>query len=196
MTLNGAVTAGPVSGATVDVYSVDTATRGLTRIGVATTDSSGRFSVTVTANAPFLCVASGGSYQDEATGGTLSHSAAPLLSSLDDLRPGTFEVFFGTGVEGITLAASINPLTKLASLQAVTASITSAAVFNESGAFAINELVAREFGIGTGVTCALSRHETSQTPMTPLSYKPIPPLRKFALACSSPDFRRSLTSSL
>jgi hypothetical protein len=150
-TLTGLVTAGPVDDATVEVYSVDTGTRALTKVGTTQTTLGGQFSVRVPGPAPFLCIASGGRFRDEATGAILTLAPAPMLQSLDDPRPRTIEVFFGTGIEGTVVPASINPLTKLASIRATTASITSSTVFTEAGAFALNEQVAREFGLGTGL---------------------------------------------
>lgn len=76
----GRVFKGPVSNSTVTVYRLDGATRGA-NVGSATTDADGAFRVPVgTATGPFIVVASGGSFVDEATGVTVQLNSAELTA--------------------------------------------------------------------------------------------------------------------
>lgn len=149
--LSGAVTAGPVRDADVTVYRIDIGTRALTRIGATTTDAAGLYSLVVDGPGPFLTVATGGSFRDEATGATLSLGATTLLRSLDDPRTGAIEVLLGSESAGADQVANVNPLTRLASLRAATASITSATALTDLGVRALTDEVAREFGFAPGV---------------------------------------------
>ena len=59
---------GPVAGATVTAYSISGGAMGA-RIGTATTDASGNFSLSIGSySGPVMLQLSGGTYTDEATG--------------------------------------------------------------------------------------------------------------------------------
>ncbi|NTX67621.1 hypothetical protein HUA74_43940 [Myxococcus sp. CA051A] len=81
--MTGTVIKGRVSGATVRVYLLEQGTTQGPLIATTTTDEAGAFTAGVAAAAgPFVIVASGGSYVDEATG-----NATPLSETLTALVP-------------------------------------------------------------------------------------------------------------
>ena len=76
----GRVIKGNVSGATVTVFRLEGLERGA-QVGAATTDADGAFRVPVgTATGPFLVVAAGGAFVDEATGVTAQLNTAELTA--------------------------------------------------------------------------------------------------------------------
>lgn len=76
----GRVFKGPVKDAAVSVFRLDGLKRGAL-VGSATTDAEGAFRVPVgTSTGPFLVVAAGGSYLDEATGVTIQAGTAELTA--------------------------------------------------------------------------------------------------------------------
>ena len=106
--ISGMVVKGPVGGATVAAYAVENGTMGA-QVGSAPTDPSGAFAVSVGSYAgPVVLQASGGTYQDEATG-----SAMPLLAG--DLMAACLpSVAAGATTSGI----QVTPLTSMAQARA------------------------------------------------------------------------------
>ncbi len=82
--VNGAVVLGPVAGATVNLYALDSDGHQGNRVaGPLTTDAQGDWGVDLGGQpGPFLVVSQGGSYLDEASGATVA--APELLSLLPD----------------------------------------------------------------------------------------------------------------
>ncbi|MDD1749214.1 MAG: hypothetical protein LUO89_04995 [Methanothrix sp.] len=104
-TLTGSVVKGPVSGATVNLFALNSdGTKGAL-IGNANTDSHGNFTVNLTATpqGPILAESSGGSYLNEISGVTETLSSADILTAV--LPAGT------------TMAA-VTPLTHMAATRA------------------------------------------------------------------------------
>lgn len=86
--VSGAVTKGPVAGATVNVYAMDESGQasGEPVAGPIVTGDNGDWSVDVPDNIarPLLVIATGGSYTDEATGGSVDVGERTLSSFLPD----------------------------------------------------------------------------------------------------------------
>lgn len=131
-TISGGVVKGPVTGATVTFFALNTNGSKGAQLGTTTTDSSGNFTVTVTPapTTPFLAETSGGTYVDEATGTTVTLAAADKLTAV--LPAGT-------------TSATVTPLTHIAAAraQALAASGTSLATAVNSS----NTGVASQYGI-------------------------------------------------
>src|SRR4051794_23565919 len=72
-TITGTVVANTVRGATVTIFKIDQATRGLTKLAAVTSDAKGRFEYHggVEATGPFLVIATGGVFSDEASGAAM-----------------------------------------------------------------------------------------------------------------------------
>jgi len=80
--IDGSVTKGPVSHATVTAYAISGGQVG-PQIGTATTDASGHFTMSVGGHAgPLMLKASGGTYQDEATGASMAMAPGDVMTAL------------------------------------------------------------------------------------------------------------------
>jgi len=87
--LSGLVIKGRVSGATVNVYRLTGAERGA-QVATTTTDTEGAFFVGVGAReGPFLLVATGGSFVDEASGATIRLNSDELTALVPSFPVGT-----------------------------------------------------------------------------------------------------------
>ena len=92
-TIAGSVVEGPVSGATVTAYSVMGGIMG-TALGSTSTDANGAFTMPMGANAgPIMLRVTGGTYVDEATGGTVTFTPGQMMTAvLSSLASGTASV--------------------------------------------------------------------------------------------------------
>jgi hypothetical protein len=73
---------GPVANATVTAYAVSGGSPG-GQIGTATTDASGKFSLSIgNYSGPVMLQLSGGSYTDEATGATMNMAAGDVMTAI------------------------------------------------------------------------------------------------------------------
>jgi hypothetical protein len=87
--VSGTVSAGPVGGATVKAYSLNADGTQGALISTATTNSSGKYTLNMSANAgPVVIVASGGSYTEEASGLPVSMGSAQLRVFLPSVSDG------------------------------------------------------------------------------------------------------------
>jgi len=110
-TLSGSVVKGPVTGATVTFYALNADGSRGALLGSTITDGSGNYTITLAPKptTPFLAVASGGSYEDEATGATSTLLAGDQLRAV--LPAGT-------------VRATVTPLTEIATARALTSAAT------------------------------------------------------------------------
>ncbi len=84
--INGVVSAGPVQGATVNVYSLNANGSQQSLLGTATTDSSGKYNLSIPApGGPVVFVASGGSYTEEGSHAAVNLGAAEIRTVLDSI---------------------------------------------------------------------------------------------------------------
>jgi hypothetical protein len=85
--LSGMVSAGPVRNASVKVYKLNSNGSQGDLIGTATTDANGKYTLKVTKshNGPTMIVASGGSYEEEASGETVNLGLAQIRTSLPSI---------------------------------------------------------------------------------------------------------------
>lgn len=144
-TVTGGVHAGVVGRALVSVYAVDRTTGALTLLGSTATDGRGAFRLSFSGQAPFLFVATQGTYPDEATGRT--RSLADLRPArLDEPRAGTLEALAGAGCES-ALTVFLNPLTTLASHRLVERLRVDATALDEPAVAAENRRVADLLGL-------------------------------------------------
>jgi hypothetical protein len=105
-TISGVATKGPVSGATVRAYAINSGVKG-GPLGSAQTDSSGNFTMSVDAySGPIMLQLHGGSYSDEATGMRMN------MLDADDMTCAvpSISVTAGSAITGI----QITPLTSMA----------------------------------------------------------------------------------
>ncbi len=80
--LNGSVTKGPVSNASVTAYAVSGGRAG-SPMGTATTDAGGNFTMSVGSYAgPLMIRASGGSYKDEATAAAMAMAPGDVMTAV------------------------------------------------------------------------------------------------------------------
>lgn len=80
--INGSVTKGPVSNATVSVYAVSGGQVG-SQIATATTDASGNFAMPVGSYAgPLMLKVSSGTYKDEATGASMTMVPGDVMTAV------------------------------------------------------------------------------------------------------------------
>lgn len=93
-TITGSAVEGPVSGATVTAYTVTGGMRGFPVGSTATTDANGAFVMSVpVAGGPLMFQVTGGTYVDEATGGTVTFAPGQVMTSiLSSLASGTASV--------------------------------------------------------------------------------------------------------
>lgn len=84
--VSGAVSKGPINGATVDIYTMAAnGTKGAFVIGGITTDAYGAWNANIPAGktGPFLVIATGGSYVDEYTGATIQMGGNSFQGVMD-----------------------------------------------------------------------------------------------------------------
>jgi hypothetical protein len=125
-TISGVVSAGPVNNANVVAHSINQDGTAGTQLGSAITDNSGKFSLNLSSNSgPILIIASGGSYQEEASGQTVTLGNAQIRTVLSTVENGQ-EV----GVTPITEIAAQSAL----SLIAVNDSVDPETIINNSNA--------------------------------------------------------------
>jgi hypothetical protein len=80
--ISGSVLKGPAANATVVAYAVSGGQPGA-RIGAATADANGNFSMTLdSAGGPVMLQASGGTYRDEATGALMTMPAGDVMTAV------------------------------------------------------------------------------------------------------------------
>jgi len=136
----------PVANATVSVFLVDTGSRTLGRIATGTTDASGHCTVQLTGTGPFLVLATGGTFTDDATGSPFSlGSVRP--GSLDDSRIGVLEAFLGSA--STLTSVNVTPLTTIASRRVCVLTKTDSTQFVETQVALTNQAVCTAIGIGT-----------------------------------------------
>jgi hypothetical protein len=82
-TISGGVMKGPVTGATVTLFSLNADGSNGAKLGTTTTNTNGAFVITLTIapTTPILAEASGGTYVDEATGATVVLTATDKLTA-------------------------------------------------------------------------------------------------------------------
>ncbi|MGE0711503.1 MAG: IPT/TIG domain-containing protein [Planctomycetota bacterium] len=147
--VSGKVVAGPVSGALVRVYRVNT-DRSLTFVGEGTTAADGTYTLDSNGDGPFVVIAGGGTYTDEATGATKSLGGLPAansITSLDALPTGTLTAMLGSGSGSGSQTVSLNPLTSIAARRTIEASKTDPNALSAGSVSTAATDVAREFGI-------------------------------------------------
>ncbi|PIX03575.1 MAG: hypothetical protein COZ77_11015, partial [Gallionellales bacterium CG_4_8_14_3_um_filter_54_18] len=88
--VSGSVIKGPVSGATLTVYALNTDGTYGAVLGTGTTDATGNFSFSLTTphTGPAALVATGGTYTSETTGATVSGAGSSLCAMAIDLSAG------------------------------------------------------------------------------------------------------------
>jgi len=88
--VSGSVIKGPVSGATLTVYALNTDGTYGAVLGTGITDATGNFSFSLTAphTGPAALVATGGTYTSETTGATVSGAGSSLCAMAIDLSAG------------------------------------------------------------------------------------------------------------
>lgn len=104
-TATGTVIDGPISGAIVEVFDFTGNVKGV-KLGTGTSDSSGNYSITLSPRptGPVLVQASGGSYVDDVTGGTVTLGSTDILT----------EVVPASSIASGVLTAHVNPLNHMA----------------------------------------------------------------------------------
>ena len=106
--ISGTVTEGPVSGATVTAWSLNTNGARGNQIGSGQTDANGNFSISMgTHSGPFMLQVSGGTYRDEATGTQMSMGNNVMTCMMPQMSA-------GSPVNGIQVTA----LTSMAQMMA------------------------------------------------------------------------------
>jgi hypothetical protein len=99
---------GPVAGATVTAYAIGNGAMG-TKIGNATTDASGNFSVSIgNYSGPVMLQLSGGTYTDEATGSTMPMASGDVMAT----------VLPTVAANATTTGVMVTPLTSMAQTMA------------------------------------------------------------------------------
>ena len=107
--VSGVVTKGPVGNATVTAYGVSGGQTGA-QIGMATTDASGNFTMSIGAyGGPVMVQASGGSYRDEATGLSMGMAPGDVMTAM---VPGVVAGASSNGVQ-------VTPVTGMAQAMAL-----------------------------------------------------------------------------
>lgn len=102
--ISGAVTKGPVSNAAVTAYGLSGGQMGA-RIGAATTDAAGRFTMSIGSHAgPVMLQATGGMYRDEATGLAMAMAPGDVMTAI---MPGVVAGATSNGVQ-------VTPVTAMA----------------------------------------------------------------------------------
>lgn len=134
--LTGVAMHGPIAGATVRVFALNPNGSLGALQGSTTTDAAGAYSVSLTSNAaPMLLEVSGGSYEDEATGNTLSLPATERLVA---------------AVSGGTQVAAITALTNLAASRALELAAAGAPL--EEAIVAANAGIGQQYNLANIVT--------------------------------------------
>lgn len=106
--ISGVVTKGPVSNATVTAYGLSGGQMGA-RIGTATTDAAGGFTMSIGSHAgPVMLQAMGGMYRDEATGLTMGMGPGDVMTAI---MPGVVAGASSNGVQ-------VTPVTAMAQVLA------------------------------------------------------------------------------
>lgn len=145
--VTGSVAANFVTGATITVFRIDTSTRNLDQLTTTTTDSNGDFSFTVNGGGPFLLVATGGSYTDEATG--MSRSLGSTVpSNLDTITGRQLMAILGTGVIG-NRTTHLSPVTTMATARVAELAKADSDNLNEATVLLIHQQLGGEFGLGS-----------------------------------------------
>jgi hypothetical protein len=107
-TITGAAVKGPVNGATVTAYAINSGVMGA-QIGNGATDAQGDFTVSTGAySGPVMLRMSGGTYTDEATGASMTMQAGDMMTSV---MPQAIASAVMNGVQ-------ITPLTSMAQIRA------------------------------------------------------------------------------
>ncbi|MCO5171198.1 MAG: YCF48-related protein [Planctomycetes bacterium] len=146
-TVSGPVVAGVVANATVRVYQINP-DRTLALLSEGTTSATGVYQLEPAGDGPFLIVASGGTFKDEATGQTRALASPPLLTSLDSPRAGTITAIVGSGgASSGAVPVTLTPLSTFAAERAVAASASDPSALTESAVSQTNMLIAQEFGL-------------------------------------------------
>ncbi|MDP1989748.1 MAG: hypothetical protein Q8K00_01900 [Syntrophales bacterium] len=111
-TITGTAMKGPVNGATVTAFAINSGVMGA-QIGTGTTDAQGNFSMSIGAySGPVMLRMSGGTYTDEATGAAMTRQSGDVMTSI---MP---QVIAGTVMNGVQMT----PLTSMAQMRAQTVS--------------------------------------------------------------------------
>jgi hypothetical protein len=107
--IDGSVTKGPMSGTTVTAYALTTGGAIGNQIGTTLTDTSGNYSMTISAYAgPVMLKVTGGNYTDEATGTLMAMTGSDHMTAVIPT------ISSGTTVNGI----QVTPITSMAQAKA------------------------------------------------------------------------------
>jgi hypothetical protein len=107
-TIMGTAVKGPVNGATVTAFAINSGVMGA-QIGTGTTDAQGNFTIAIGAySGPVMLRMSGGTYTDEATGNSMTMQAGDVMTSI---MPQTVAGAVMSGVQ-------ITPVTSMAQMRA------------------------------------------------------------------------------
>jgi hypothetical protein len=136
--ISGTATKGPVSGATVTAFSMNTnGTKGA-QIGSAQTDGEGNFSISVgNHSGPVMLQMSGGSYMDEATGSNMNMFTGDVMTC-------AIPAMSGSTINGV----QITPLTSMAQSMAQNMS----GGMNQTNMTMANNAVGKYFGVSDILT--------------------------------------------
>ncbi len=152
LTLAGKVVKGPMSGATVTAYAVNTDHSNGGSLGSATTDTSGNFSVSLSAahSGMVRLVATGGTYVSEFDGSTVTNSSSYGLTALvDDASASVSGINItvaSTLVDGATLYYVSNPTARAARGRRVAVAAGGGGTPHQRG----NSLIAGAYGLSGG----------------------------------------------
>lgn len=152
--VSGVVTKGPVGNATVTAYGVSGGQTGA-QIGMATTDASGNFTMSIGAyGGPVMVQASGGSYRDEATGLSMGMAPGDVMTAM---VPGVVAGASSNGVQvtPVTAMAQATALQMTGGMTAANMATANAAMgsyFLASDILHIQPMNPLTFGAGIGAT--------------------------------------------
>lgn len=145
--INGAVTKGPLSNATVNAHGIASGQMG-SQIGSATTDANGNYTMTIGSyTGPVMLQVSGGNYTDEATGALVAMASGDVMAAVMQ------SVASGANISGI----QITPITSMAQARAqqMTGGMTDANIATA------NVALGRYFSVGD------STHVQPMNPLVP-----------------------------
>ncbi len=148
--ISGSVVMGaPVADATVTLYSVNPVTRKLTAVASARSGVAGVYTlIAVLSETPYLLIATGGSYKDDATGEMRSLAKADP-TSLEEPRPGVLETLVGSG-EDSPPSHHLTPFTTIAVRRvAILAQTEGSLTLHELKVAEVNKAVATGLNVGS-----------------------------------------------
>lgn len=136
--ISGIVSAGPINGATVTAYALNTNGSLGSQLATTTSDPNGKYSLNMAAqNSPVIIIASSGSYVEEASGSTVSMGNAQLRTTLSKTSDGQ--------------RVGVTPVTEIATQNTIAAIITNGSASLPSIIDNSNSILSRAMGL-TDVT--------------------------------------------